>query len=152
MNIQSWRRQIVETNRSSALVYMVRIPDSHSGGPGSIPGCGTFFSFTFLIPFYFHSLSAHCSGTVSNKFGCINLNKVLFRKSKYSRCCKTRPLSTLNWPVVSNNYKPKWNPCSSKSFRFSTTLSSWTKKGVMRWWDRTRNKGWNWGRWYRSRN
>lgn len=30
----------------SALVYMVRIPDSHSGGPGSIPGCGTFL---FLI-------------------------------------------------------------------------------------------------------
>ena len=23
---------------------MVRIPDSHSGGPGSIPGCGTFFT------------------------------------------------------------------------------------------------------------
>ena len=22
---------------------MVRIPDSHSGGPGSIPGCGTFY-------------------------------------------------------------------------------------------------------------
>ena len=27
---------------SSALVYMVRISDSHSDGPGSIPGCGTF--------------------------------------------------------------------------------------------------------------
>ena len=30
---------------SSALVYMVRISDSHSDGPGSIPGCGTFFIF-----------------------------------------------------------------------------------------------------------
>ncbi len=28
---------------SSALVYMVRISDSHSDGPGSIPGCGTFY-------------------------------------------------------------------------------------------------------------
>ena len=26
----------------SALVYMVRIPGFHPGGPGSIPGCGTF--------------------------------------------------------------------------------------------------------------
>ena len=32
--------------QGSALVYMVRIPDSHSGGPGSIPGCGTFFTKT----------------------------------------------------------------------------------------------------------
>ena len=27
----------------SALVYMVRIPGFHPGGPGSIPGCGIFY-------------------------------------------------------------------------------------------------------------
>ena len=34
-----------EYHRTSVLVYMVRIPDSHSGGPGSIPGYGTIFYF-----------------------------------------------------------------------------------------------------------
>ncbi len=29
--------------RMSALVYTVRIPGFHPGGPGSIPGCGIFF-------------------------------------------------------------------------------------------------------------
>lgn len=33
-----WR----DIDRKSALVYMVRIPGFHPGGPGSIPGCGTF--------------------------------------------------------------------------------------------------------------
>ena len=28
--------------KSSALVYSVRIPGFHPGGPGSIPGCGIF--------------------------------------------------------------------------------------------------------------
>lgn len=32
---------------NSVLVYMVRIPGSHPGGPGSIPGYGTFFYFMY---------------------------------------------------------------------------------------------------------
>ena len=36
------------SNRSSALVYLVRISDSHSDGPGSIPGRGTFSQFSFF--------------------------------------------------------------------------------------------------------
>jgi hypothetical protein len=35
------------SNRSSALVYLVRISDSHSDGPGSIPGRGT---FSYIFP------------------------------------------------------------------------------------------------------
>ena len=34
---------LAETCMKSALVYMVRIPGFHPGGPGSIPGCGTFY-------------------------------------------------------------------------------------------------------------
>ena len=37
-----------ETNSYSALVYMVRIPGFHPGGPGSIPGCGIFFILLFI--------------------------------------------------------------------------------------------------------
>lgn len=33
---------LLTIDMQSALVYMVRIRDSHSCGPGSIPGCGTF--------------------------------------------------------------------------------------------------------------
>ena len=41
----------------SALVYLVRIPDSHSGGPGSIPGRGIFVfylnkKYSFNVKFY----------------------------------------------------------------------------------------------------
>ena len=32
---------------------MVRIPDSHSGGPGSIPGCGTFFISSIIYNYFF---------------------------------------------------------------------------------------------------
>jgi hypothetical protein len=32
----------------SALVYTVRIPGFHPGGPGSIPGCGIFL-FLFIL-------------------------------------------------------------------------------------------------------
>ena len=33
---------MIAKDQQSALVYMVRIPGFHPGGPGSIPGCGTF--------------------------------------------------------------------------------------------------------------
>ena len=35
-------------SRASALVYTVRIPGFHPGGPGSIPGCGIFL-FLYII-------------------------------------------------------------------------------------------------------
>jgi hypothetical protein len=42
-----------ESDSYSALVYTVRIPGFHPGGPGSIPGCGIFlFSLLFLWIFY----------------------------------------------------------------------------------------------------
>lgn len=41
-----FRLRLTQTNTGSALVYMVRIPGFHPGGPGSIPGCGI---FNFLI-------------------------------------------------------------------------------------------------------
>ena len=47
----------------------VRIPDSHSGGPGSIPGQGVLFFWCFAIP----SISAEYEGTVEN-VSRINLN------------------------------------------------------------------------------
>ena len=45
-------------NIKSALVYMVRIPGFHPGGPGSIPGCGTFyinqnFMISIILSSYF---------------------------------------------------------------------------------------------------
>ncbi len=40
-------------SRASALVYTVRIPGFHPGGPGSIPGCGIFL---FLINYPQNSL------------------------------------------------------------------------------------------------
>ena len=50
--IQNRRSHINEESKPihqrSALVYMVRIPGFHPGGPGSIPGCGT-FSFLVLV-------------------------------------------------------------------------------------------------------
>ena len=40
---------IRDTYMKSALVYMVRIPGFHPGGPGSIPGCGTFLCYFINI-------------------------------------------------------------------------------------------------------
>ena len=36
--------------RFSALVYTVRIPGFHPGGPGSIPGCGIFLIYESYTP------------------------------------------------------------------------------------------------------
>ena len=92
--------------RASALVYMVRIPDSHSGGPGSIPGCGIFLSFLFLLinlPLYSYWMAevrsplAYIQSFAVNIFGCIINLKVLFRKPSHS--------STNNFFITLLSYK-----------------------------------------------
>ena len=49
---------------------MVRIPDSHSGGPGSIPGCGTFFLLD-----YFYSMRRYVTNNVACR--CKQANRVV---------------------------------------------------------------------------
>ena len=45
----------------SALVYMVRIPGFHPGGPGSIPGCGIFVIIFNLMYFNIKNYYEHSS-------------------------------------------------------------------------------------------